>query len=463
MTIDARAVLERLTRRLRRGGIAAVTTTVAGFESPASRSHPNRRRPLFALRETGQPHPSPAAAVAAAAVRRAAVRVLSAGVAVMVMSSIGTAFEGLEAGTKAPAMALQTVDGRRMALTSTPEARATLLVFWATWSGRSPEVLERVQKLAARHGKQLAVIGVNVESPAMAPEDVGRAKTLATRLGLTFPIVLDRGLEAFHAYGVVAVPSSVLLRADGTVVAALASYPIAGREEFFEEVESAALGRPVARATAPRGPEPNPRAVRFYHLGRTLAARGQADQAIANLKRAIELDPTFGPPRVLLGQLDRERAVVQEAVPSASETVTTLRLSQPERDRLLGDAESVLAEALRLDPRSAPALTEMALVHRTHGDAAKARELLERAVAIDPAYSPARSQLGAALLAAGEVDRGRTELAAAIELNPLDWRLHATAAEAYAARGLRREATDAYRRGVELLWQARREAAGDGR
>ena len=53
------------------------------------------------------------------------------------------------------------------------------------------------------------------------------------------------------------------------------------------------------------------------------------------------------------------------------------------------------------------------------------------------------------------------ELSAAIQLNPLDWRLHITAAQAYVAKGLLQPALEAYRRGVDLLWQARLERDQD--
>jgi tetratricopeptide (TPR) repeat protein len=100
-------------------------------------------------------------------------------------------------------------------------------------------------------------------------------------------------------------------------------------------------------------------------------------------------------------------------------------------------------------------MTELALLRRARSDHAGARELLERAVAADGEYPPARSHLGALLVEAGEEARGRAELEAAIRLNPVDWRLHVTAAQAYEARGLSREALEAWKRGVELLWQAR--------
>lgn len=374
------------------------------------------------------------------------------------------ALEGLRPGMRAPALSLETLDGRRLALGAAPGARATLLVFWATWGLTSQDVLARAETLSARYGAQgLAIIGVNVESPQPSAGELGRVRGLVGRLGLSFPIALDRGLETFHAYGVVAVPSSVLVGGDGSVLATLAAYPIAGREEFFDVVEATALGRPVARRAVPSGPEPNPRAVRYFNLARTMVARGLVDQADSNLKKAIELDGTFALPRILLGQVYRERALTRETIHVGGEARPTLHRSDDERGMWLREAEAQLGEAVRLDPGNAAALTELAQLHAVRGEVARARALVERALQANPGHSPARSQLGALLLDAGEGERGRAELGAAIQLNPLDWRLHITAAQAYERRGLLREAVEAYRRGVDLLWQARREPAHERR
>lgn len=376
----------------------------------------------------------------------------------------GWALEGVQPGMAAPPISLEAFDGSPVTLTGFPGARAILVVFWATWSAKSPELLERVEKLAVLHrGRGLAVLGVNVESPTATDAERARVKAMIGRLGLSFPVAVDRGLQVFHAYGVVAVPSSVLVAADGGVVATLAAYPIAGREEFFDLVEATAAGRPVTARPGVGGPRPNARAARYFSLGRALAARGLIDQAEGSFKKAIELDQAFVLPRIAVGQLNRERALVRDGIRVGGQVVPTRRQSAQEQIAWLADAELHLTAAVKLDPGSAAALTELAQVHVARGEVARAQALLERAMAVDPSFPPAQSHLGALLMAAGDVDGGTARLEAAIVLNPLDWRLHATAAEAYAGRGLVRRAVDGYRRGVELLRQARRDRGSEGR
>jgi Tfp pilus assembly protein PilF len=342
-------------------------------------------------------------------------------------------------------------------LTTEVNARAFLLVFWATWSGASPEVLERAGKAhAAWRDRGLVVRGVNVEAPVPTPEQLAAIDAMVKRLGLGFPIALDRNLDAFHAYGVVAVPTSVLVAADGTVLATLASYPIAGREQFFDAVEDAigVRSRSVAAPASPRR-EPNPRAVRYLNLARTMHARGMGEQALPALRRAIEADPDFALPHVLLGQVARERATVRERVRVDGDAVAAARVPDAERQQLLAEAERALTTALRLEPTNPAGLTELALIHRERGDSRQERELLERAVRADGTYPLARVHLGALRLAVGDAARGRDDIRAGIAGDPDNWRLYGVAGDAYASAGFVGDAVAAYRRALELLWQAR--------
>ena len=124
---------------------------------------------------------------------------------------------------------------------------------------------------------------------------------------------------------------------------------------------------------------------------------------------------------------------------------------------MLREAEGTLGEALKIDPASPAALTELAAIRAARKETDAARQLLQKAVAANPAYAPARAQLGVLLLRSGDVAGGRQELDAAIKLNPLEWRLYLTAGQAYDERGMKPEAMAHYRKGVELLWQVRRE------
>ncbi len=94
--------------------------------------------------------------------------------------------------------------------------RHVLLNFWATWCPPCIEEMPALQALYERLGPDDFVV-VAVSSDAEGEAVVG---PFADRLGLTFPILLDRDAAVSAAYGAKSLPASFLLDPQGRVVAA---------------------------------------------------------------------------------------------------------------------------------------------------------------------------------------------------------------------------------------------------
>ena len=113
--------------------------------------------------------------------------------AVLAWTVPGAALEGLQPGMKAPDFSLESFQGKTVALRDVANVRALVVVFWSSWSEKSPEVLDRLQKLYGRYRDQgLAVVGINVESPKPTAEEMTQVRALAQKLGLGFPLLMDQ-------------------------------------------------------------------------------------------------------------------------------------------------------------------------------------------------------------------------------------------------------------------------------
>ena len=116
-------------------------------------------------------------------------------------------------GTKPPAFIGPTLDAGHLSSTDL-SGRVVLLNFWASWCADCrPEmpVLEGLHRVFGPRG--LAVIGVN------AREDRQAVARYATQLALTFPLVLDPAGTTNSLYGVIGIPTTVLVGRDGRAVA----------------------------------------------------------------------------------------------------------------------------------------------------------------------------------------------------------------------------------------------------
>ena len=107
------------------------------------------------------------------------------------------------------ALSLQDTEGRQRTL---DEFRGQVLMihFWASWCTPCIQEMPGLLHLRdAMRGYPLTVVGINVGETEL------RAKTAARRLGLDFPVLLDRDSRIFEAWSLGVLPSTYILDGNG--------------------------------------------------------------------------------------------------------------------------------------------------------------------------------------------------------------------------------------------------------
>lgn len=109
---------------------------------------------------------------------------------------------------RAPAFTLPDLEGGTVRL-SDFEGRTVVLNFWATWCGPCRVEIPSFSRFADRHDDTV-VLGIAVDGE---PEALRRAQD---DLGITYP-VLRADRQTLAAYDVSSLPTTVVVRGDGTV------------------------------------------------------------------------------------------------------------------------------------------------------------------------------------------------------------------------------------------------------
>jgi thioredoxin-like negative regulator of GroEL len=210
------------------------------------------------------------------------------------------ALERIAPGAVLRDFTLPLLEGQPFTLRSSLGPKGTVITFWATWSPRSAEVLSDLQIFYKKHGKgDLQVVAVNVEHETWDPGDAERIRAYLAGEGVTFPVVVDKGLSVYESYGFTSVPSTVLADPSGTVIDVLPGYPELQRVEFLEHtLEVLGLARPPApvpqtAAPAPAGHTPNGKAAAALGTGKALLKKGRRVDAVATLRNAVREDPEY--------------------------------------------------------------------------------------------------------------------------------------------------------------------------
>ncbi len=328
-------------------------------------------------------------------------------VLVLMAAGPAAAFKRTAVGEPVKDFTLERLDGKPLHLKENLGTRATLVVFWAIWSPRSAEALADFQELYEKYASRgLQVIGVNVEHQEWEPGAEGEIRAFLDALGIAFPVVVDRTLEVFNAYGVIAVPSTVLADGSGRIVALLEGYAYTTRFDFRDRVlELLGVVRPrVTEAKAKPTYRPRGKAERYARMGAILLEREMPQRAVPAFRRAIKEDPDYpeaheGLARAydMLGKADkaaREAALAAEARARLGEEP----LPAP---GAAGEGGGVKPCASGHKGAEAARFVRMGELFLKKGLARAAEDAFRKAIARDPGCPEAYGKLAEALEAQG--------------------------------------------------------------
>src|SRR5262245_15954130 len=117
----------------------------------------------------------------------------------------------LAPSTAAPDFTLRSLQGQNLRL-GEQRGRVVLVNFWATWCGPCRQEMPHLNKLYEKYkASGFVLLGVNVD------DDSAQAAGVATKLGLTFPVLPDADKRVSRQYDLTAMPSTVLIDRDGKV------------------------------------------------------------------------------------------------------------------------------------------------------------------------------------------------------------------------------------------------------
>jgi thiol-disulfide isomerase/thioredoxin len=121
---------------------------------------------------------------------------------------------GLELGTKAPAAAVETLDGKAANLAQYIGKAPVLIEFWATWCPNCRELEPHLKAVHAKYANQMKFVGVSV-SVNQSPD---RVRAYVAKHEIPGDQFFDRSGTATGAYDVPATSYVVVLDRTGKVV-----------------------------------------------------------------------------------------------------------------------------------------------------------------------------------------------------------------------------------------------------
>jgi thiol-disulfide isomerase/thioredoxin len=114
-------------------------------------------------------------------------------------------------GHPAPEISLVSTAGQLMTL-SDYRGKPVIINFWATWCAPCRAETPDLQAIHRELGDQVVIFSVNATQ-----QDQGNIEGFMEEFGVTFPVALDTEGEAFAAYRVLGLPTTVFINKEGIV------------------------------------------------------------------------------------------------------------------------------------------------------------------------------------------------------------------------------------------------------
>lgn len=107
---------------------------------------------------------------------------------------------------------LDDLEGSKVSLSDLSKEKPVLLVFWATWCPFCIEEIPALNKIADAHKDKVGIAGIDIK------ENVEKVKSFAQKKEIKYSILLDSTGSVAQKYGVLGIPTNVLIDKDGKIL-----------------------------------------------------------------------------------------------------------------------------------------------------------------------------------------------------------------------------------------------------
>ena len=256
--------------------------------------------------------------------------------------------------------------------------------------------------------------------------------------------------------GLIVLGAAAASRLPGRIPIALVALPLALGALTWQQTKMYSDLETLWRTTLTR----NPKAFLAHNnLAVILRDRGQLDEAISHLQRALEIQPGFAESHNNLGNALRQQGQLALAIAHFQKALQLEPNNAPAYGNLgsallekgqVNEAIAQFRKALQLEPGNVDLLNNLAYALLRNGQANRAIELLQKAVALHPGFVDAHNNLGNLFLQIGQVDEAIACYRKALQIQPNHAPAHSNLGRALLQKRQVNEAVSQFQKAAQL-------------
>jgi peroxiredoxin len=138
----------------------------------------------------------------------------------------------VEVGKAVHDVTLPTIEGQNVTISSF-RGKIVLLAFWASWCPRCGEELTFLEGIY-KTNPDIVVLAINQESQNISKAHIERIRKTLKEWKIDFPVLIDRNLDAWNAFCINALPTSIIIDPKGKVRFAEPNYYWATQDKIAD-------------------------------------------------------------------------------------------------------------------------------------------------------------------------------------------------------------------------------------
>jgi Tfp pilus assembly protein PilF len=221
-----------------------------------------------------------------------------------------SALIGIKTGDAPSEIILNDLSGNAVNVTSNFGNKPVILVFWEltlsnSFLNYSLDELKFLNDLYEKYSSDtgLEIFGIYTpeEENDIPDSELSEVKKLILTNKIKFPILIDTGFKYFREYGVIAMPSTIMVGKTGRIQFIYPSFPMAARPVISARVKELIGVEIPQKQEALKKEGYDAHAHRFYRYALQMYKRGLLEQAFSSLQKSIDIDPSYSPVHNLKG------------------------------------------------------------------------------------------------------------------------------------------------------------------
>jgi len=258
-----------------------------------------------------------------------------------VLPSNSSALIGIKEGDAPKEIVLDDVNGNSVNVSSHFGKKPVILLFWKLstndafldYSLDELRLLKNVyEKLHNENGLEIFAIYTPMEFKDVSNDEIFSVRKLIDVNEIKFPVLIDRGFKFFREYGVIALPSTIMIAKTGKIQFIYSSFPMSAHAVISGKIEElVGIARDTQEDEVVMKKIADTRANRLYNYALQMSRRGLQEQAISALRKSMDLNPEDTWSHNLMGIIlwenkmyDQATEEFQRAIEIDRENVTAL-------------------------------------------------------------------------------------------------------------------------------------------